>query len=207
MIAGTAGVGAALEVRPRNNGVVNPGPEGDGDALAQGPLEMQLPRGGLEMQLPRGGWRCSCPGGDWRCSCPGGPGDAVPLPRHRLIFFAGPLQLGASVRGYPPGCVKPYTTTAGLERKVLSDALCHTALYCRCDPFPFLLPSNSFRVSVSPTCARPATSPRSSRSNRTCYGLIAAPSGDVSPNACRGACCAQGDMVYGVWECQLVKKF
>jgi hypothetical protein len=68
MIAGTAGVGAALEVRPRNNGVVNPGPEGDGDALAQGPLEMQL---------PRGGWRCSCPGGAGDAVAQGGTGDAV----------------------------------------------------------------------------------------------------------------------------------
>ena len=54
MIADTAGVGAALEVRPRNNGVANPGPEGPGDAVAQEPLEMQLSRGGLEMQLSRG---------------------------------------------------------------------------------------------------------------------------------------------------------
>jgi hypothetical protein len=39
-MADTAGVGAALEVRPRSNGVTNLG-----GTVVQGPLEMQLPRG------------------------------------------------------------------------------------------------------------------------------------------------------------------
>jgi hypothetical protein len=114
MIADTAGVGAALEVRPRNNGVANPGPEGPGDAVAQGPLEMQL---------SRGPWRCSCPGGGWRCSCPGGPGDEVVqggagdavargggweavFTRHRLTaYLQGPR---------PPGQLEVLVLSAGM---------------------------------------------------------------------------------------------
>ena len=46
MIADTAGVGVAFEVRPRNNGVANPGPKGPGDAVVQGGAGDAVAQGG-----------------------------------------------------------------------------------------------------------------------------------------------------------------
>jgi hypothetical protein len=80
-------------------------PEGDGDAVAQEPLEMQL---------PRSPWRCSCPGAPGDAVVQGGAGDAVArgggwdavFTRHRLTaYLQGPR---------PPGQLEVLVLSAGM---------------------------------------------------------------------------------------------
>jgi hypothetical protein len=121
-------------------------PGAPGDAVAQEPLEMQLPRG---------------------------PWDAVPLPGIASQPLQGPRppgQLEVLVRGCPPGHVKPYTTSVGLGRWEIRDkpwamrcAILRFVFCLRCNLQPV---PNPLRSVLRHTCASSGSPRPAARSHR-----------------------------------------